>query len=281
MKRVLLLIIGFMLFFNQANAESYYVNTNGVEMNELQYDNMTKMFSLKKIEHMTQSDFDMYKDANIISSSVQYQKTTYQNDEVISTETISEAEYQSQINGNVCTPYSDTSQYYETEYKRLSATIFETSVGLNVMGALSWSKMPKYRSYDVFAMMFQYFDYSNVYGVQEYFIGDTAGRFEYDSEEPGYKGFTSGFGISMNLKDGSNIDGYELTIGSRLTVNTTTAAYANAFVTYQHAQGNLTREQSRSYSLSISGLGNVIYYSDTSIRNTYDGMGGLLLRKAL
>ncbi len=277
---LLLIMAGFLFAVNQVNAEVYYTNLNGVEMNELQYHKMTQLFSDKKIEHLTQEDFDKYKNANIISSDVMYQKTTYQGDEVISEEIVSEEEYKNYSNGNVCTPLSDSNQYIQTEYKRLSATIFDTS-SLNIIGALSWSKMPKYRSYDVFAMRFQFFDYSNAYGVQEYYIGNSGGRFDYNSAEPGYKGFATGFGISMNLKDGSNIDGYELSIGAKLSVNTTSSAYANAWVTYQHAQRDLTREQSKSYGLSIAGLGNVLYYEDVNIRNAYDAMGGLMLRKAL
>lgn len=277
---LLLIMAGFLIAVNQVSAEAYYTNLNGVEMNELQYHKMTQLFSDNKIEHLTQEDFNKYKDANIISSDVMYQKITYQGDEVISEEIISEEEYEQSSSGNVCMPLSDTDQFIQTEYKRLSASLFENN-GLNIMGALSWSKMPKYRSYDVFAMRFQFFDYWNAYGVQEYYIGNSGGRFDYNSGEPGYKGFATGFGISMNLKDGSNIDGYELTIGAKLSVNTTSSAYANAFVTYQHAQRDLTREQSKSYGLSIAGLGNVLYYEDVNIRNAYDDMAGLNLRKAL
>jgi len=278
---LLLIMAGFLIAVNQVNAEAYYTNLNGVEMNELQYHKMIQLFSDRKIENLTQEDFDKYKDANIVSSDVLYQKTTYQGDEVISEEIISEDEYkQGSKNNNVCMPMSDTSQYIQTEYKRLSGVIFENN-GLNIMGALSWSKMPKYRSYDVFAMRFQFFNYSNAYGVQEYYIGSSMGRFDYNSGEPGYKGFSDGFGISMNLKDGSTIDGYELTIGAKLSVQSTSSDYANAYVTYQHAQRDLTRDQSKSYGLSVSGLGNVLYYSDVNIRNAYDAMGGLALRKHL
>jgi len=271
---------GFLFAVNQVSAEAFYTNLNGVEMNELQYHKMTQLFSDKKVERLTQEEFNEYKDVNIVSSDVMYQKITYRGDEVISEEIVSEEEYKKNASGNVCTPLSDTSQYIQTEYKRLAANLFENN-GLNIIGALSWSKMPKYRSYDVFAMRFQFFDYWNAYGVQEYYIGNSGGRFDYNSAEPGYKGFSTGFGISMNLKDGSNIDGYELTIGAKLSVNTTSSAYANAFVTYQHAQRDLTREQSKSYGLSIAGLGNVLYYEDVNIRNAYDDMAGLNLRKAL
>ncbi len=277
---LLLVAVGFIFAINQVSAEAFYTNINGVEMNELQYNKMTELFSDKKIEHLTQDEFNEYKDANIISSDVLYQKTTYKGDEIVSEEIVSEEEYKNYANGNVCTPLSDVDQYIQTEYKRLSAVIFETSK-TRILGALSWTKMPKYRSYDVFAMRFQFFDYSNAYGIQDYYIGNSGGRFEYDITQPGYKGFSDGFGISMNLKDGSNITNYELTIGADLSVQSTSSAYANAFVTYQHAQRDLTREQSMSYGLSISGLGNVLYYPDVNIRNAYDDMGGLMLRKAL
>ena len=81
----------------------------------------------------------------------------------------------------------------------------------------------------------------------------------------------------MNLKDGTNINDYILAITAPLT-KTISNAYGRVYVSYQHAQGNLTRAESKSYTLSLSGLGNVVYYSDPIIMNTYDGMGGVSLR---
>ena len=47
------------------------------------------------------------------------------------------------------------------------------------------------------------------------------------------------------------------------------------YVTYQQASSALTLANSKSYTFSSSGLGGVLYYSNSTIRNKYDGMQGL------
>ena len=46
----------------------YYTNDVGVEMTELQYNKMLSIHSERYVSHMSQEEFDSYKDANIISS---------------------------------------------------------------------------------------------------------------------------------------------------------------------------------------------------------------------
>lgn len=282
MKRILkrnlfLVLLGFVLLISNVSAQVYYTNLNGVEMNEIQYAKMTQMFSERRVSSLTQEEFDKYKEAEILQSEVYYEKNTYKDGVIVNTETITEEEYNNAPEDeNICTPYSDTYQEIETEYKRF-ATQFINYNGLEVMAIVSWKKPPKYRSFDVFAMRFQYFNYSGFNATQDYYVGNNYDRIYYDTAAPGYKPQSTGFGVSMNLKDGTNITGYELTMEAKVTVNTTSSALAHAFVTYQHAQTNLTREQSMSYSMDVTGLGNVLYYANTTIRNSYDDMTGLHL----
>ena len=53
------------------------------------------------------------------------------------------------------------------------------------------------------------------------------------------------------------------------------------YVTYQHATSALTLANSKSYTFSSSGLGGVLYYSNSTIRNKYDGMQGLSMNYVL
>ena len=81
----------------------------------------------------------------------------------------------------------------------------------------------------------------------------------------------------MNLKDGSNISGYELTVATRLTFNSYNYSQAHAYVSYQHAQTNLSRADSMAYTLDITGLGNVVKFNNPATENKYDGMSGVHL----
>lgn len=272
------MIIGFS-FISGVSAKSYYTNNNGVEMTQAEYEKMVDIFSERKTANLTQDDFDKYKNREIAESSTLYQKVYYQNGEVIGEEDITESEFNNAKEfENSCAPYSDTSQAIETSYKRLSAQLFTDN---SITGILSWKKVPYTKSYDVFAMRFQYFDYTSFVGAQDYYENGIVTRIKYDMSSPGFKAQSTGWGISMNLKDGDNITGYDLVVETQLSLQNTTSKIAHAYVTYQHAQSDLTREQSMSYSMSISGLGGVLYYSDTTIRNKYDDMTGLHLVKDL
>lgn len=263
--------------------EVYYTNANGIEMNELQYNKMRTLFSEKKVEYLSQEEFDQYKDITILNSDVMYEKVTYGDGKVIDREIVSEEEYDNSPETKVCTdeaimPYSDTSQYIETAYKRISASLYSNN-GISVISSLNWKQVPLYKSYDVYAMRFQFFNFSGAVGKQDYYVnGNYGGSFNYNSSSEGYKGFSDGFGISMNLKDGSNISSYDLALSVNLSL-TQSNVIASAWVTYQHATANVTRAQSMSYNLNGAGLGGVLDYTSGVISNTYDGMGGLHLLK--
>lgn len=48
------------------------------------------------------------------------------------------------------------------------------------------------------------------------------------------------------------------------------------FVSYQHASKNVSSMNvTKKYTFSNSGLGNVIYFSDSSIASSYDSMKGV------
>lgn len=280
-RSMLIATIAMTVFVGSVSAEgAFYTNKAGVEMTELQYNKMISLFSERKVEYLTQEDFNDFKDVNVHNSDVFYEKTIYENGKVISTESVSEEEYNNAPTGEACTPYSDTDKYVETAYKRFSATIYSAS-GLHIITNLSWKKIPAYTSFDVYAMRFQFMNYSNPTGQQDYYVGNGYTRIRYNTSSEGYKGLNTGFGYSMNLKDGSNITGYELALNADLSIQNTSSALAHAYVTYQHAQANLTRAQSMSYTMDVSGLGNVLYYSDAGIRNAYDNMAGLHLVERL
>lgn len=262
-------------FNNVLATNVYFTNSNGVEMNELQYNKMLKIFSETRVDMMTQEEFDKYKDSNIISSEVVYEKETYKNKELVSTERITEEEFNNAPESEASF-YIGDSGYIETSYKRLGATISDGG-SWTLIGALSWKKKPAYQSYDVFAYRFTHFNYYGFSGQQAYIINDKYYYISYNTSSEGYKPQSNGAGVSMNLKDGSNITGYELSVATTMAVNTSSYYQAHAYISYQHAQANVTREQSMDYKLDVTGLGNVVKFNNKNTEKLYDSMGGVHL----
>lgn len=259
------------------NASAYYTNSNGVQMTESQYNKMLQMFSERKVSVLTQSEFDSLKDNEIVDSGTKYSKETFIRGEYVSTEEISKEEYDAAEDVTACTPF--VSDYVETGYKKLSASVAKagSSNKYSLVGALTWKKVPAYRSYDVFAYRLNHFNYSGFSGGQMYFKGKNAYNIAYYTTSEGYKALSNGAGVSMNLKDDSDITGYELTIVTNLTFNTSSYASAAAYVSYQHAQANLSRADSMNYTLSVGGLGNVIQFNNSRVESYYDAMDGVRL----
>ena len=79
----------------------------------------------------------------------------------------------------------------------------------------------------------------------------------------------------MNLKDGSNITSYTMSINASLTGTNLSYGHGTVYVSYQHAKVDLTRAQSMSYTLSGTGLGGVIQFSSSGLTSSYDGMSGI------
>lgn len=156
---------------------------------------------------------------------------------------------------------------HTTTYKRIEISFDPSIITLRV----NWLKSPTYKSCDVIAVRgngIRFYNY-NILGKQNYIKNGELGEVTYNSNSNNTKIFDNGIGISMNLVDGAS--DYELTleVGYYKTGNTGTV-----YGSYQHAQRNVSLSQSQNYSLSSNGLGGVIDFS-SSVRNYYDGMGGV------
>lgn len=205
---------------------------------------------------------------------------------------------------------SSVSTSHETTYKKLVASIIKTSVTepnrRSIISSLDWKKVPSTRSFDIYA--------SRVVGgvivlnsqsgqmIQERYTFDencgynghetTSYSVPYDVS--GWNKLSSGLGYSgvgytAKLDTSSTvcvhdygtfiapITGYT----STLSYNATTTGNSNAltiYVSYQHAQSNVDfYDVYNSYTFSNNGLGNVIYFSNGTIRSKYDGMAGISL----
>lgn len=158
----------------------------------------------------------------------------------------------------------------QTAMKRLSLTINGTRENCNISLNVHYFNMPQYRSYDVIALRWEGFQMNSFNGKQLGKINGNNSTVTYNSSSSNSKIATNGVGISMNLYDEATFLELSLNVTGVITGNT-----MNVYGTYQHAQGNLTLSESKSYLFSSNGLGNVLFYSDSNIRNMYDNMDGV------
>ena len=123
-------------------------------------------------------------------SSEAYYKTTYIDNEYIISK-ISKEEY------DLVDLVSVLSSPVETEYKKMYINSSGNSVILNV----EWKKTPKYKSYDVIALMSNdvTFNTNIILGKQLAILSDGTNIVNYNKTTQNTKLFNNGIGISMNL----------------------------------------------------------------------------------
>ena len=281
-KKGLLFVLAMCSFANIVSAKEsvYYTNLNGVEMTKAQYNKMVGIYSEQKVTSLTQNEFDRVVNAKIANQNVIYTKAVYDHDTILYEEVVSESEYNNENKYLVCGngTRSDDQGYFSTSYKKLSASLFDFDDYFLLLTDLHWKIMPACRSYDVYAFRTTHMSYEGVGGTQTYyFSNNTYTNINYTENSAGYKGLNNGAGISMNLTDNTSITGLDLSLSTELEISEYNYTTAHVFVTYQHAQSDLTQDQSKSYTLSAGGLGNVVYYTNNSIWNKYDNMTGIEL----
>lgn len=279
---VFVLAISLILCGGSAYATDTITNTSGVIMTEEQANKIDTIFAEGYSKYISQEEFNKYIDAEIVSSDIKYSKTTYRNGNFVSEEEVTKEEFENSklttLQSETCKENEPNRDYYDsvtTNYKSLTSTVIVQSGSYSLVNMLNWLQVPKYKSYDVFAFYLSNFSYYNVAGSQLYYNSTGSGGYNYNSSSAGYKSSSVGAGISMNLKDGSNITGYYLSLTANLTAGN--SSHGTTYVSYQHAKTDLTRAQSMSYTFSLSGLGNVVYYSSPTLMNSYDGMSGTIV----
>lgn len=278
---IIVIAMLFMIAFMNVNADEsvFYTNLNGVEMTQSEYNHIVALLSDKKATSITQSEFDEFLSYEIIDRDVIYQKVVSNEFGVVYEEEITEEEYNNSdlvsMESGIGENEPNVSGYFETNYKRLSVSLVSGSSNYILIGNLSWKQIPACRSFDVFAFKTTRFYYSGVGGSQTYYVGSGYTNISYNTSSAGYKALSNGAGLSMNLKDGSNITGYEMSIMANLNISDYNYSTSYVTVSYQHAQSDVTRAQSMDYYLSSGGLGGVVYFNSGTIWNKYDGMTGI------
>lgn len=238
MKKVIFSFILFFSIFCIVNAETE--NSNTIIQEEVYYKIDTFYDSLGNV---------------LLENEIEITEDEYENLETI----LSTAE--KCYIGNACV---------QTNMKRLSLTISGNKENCKIELKLHYFNMPQYRSYDVIALRWNGFEINNFNGLQKGKINGINEKVNYYENSNNVKKSSNGVGISMNLYDDATELDLSLSANGKIT-----GSSIDIFGTYQHAQGNLSLSDSKSYSFSQNGLGEVLYYSNSNIRNMYDKMDGV------
>ena len=136
-----------------------------------------------------------------------------------------------------------------------------------------WKIIPATRSFDVIATRIINLDVINGTqgGKQFYTINGNTSYVNYNFNGTNINNQSNGFGISMNLINDPDLSALELEITSSLEV---TNYPAIIYASYQHATSSVTLAESKNYTLSYLGMGDVILFANNSTAAKYDGMGG-------
>ena len=274
-------ILAMMVFIPNVFAKDnvFFTNMNGVEKTKEEYELMSEHFDKYLVQGMPQELFDeAVKDIDSIKTETLEKKyietitVRLPNGEVITKENlITKEEYD---NYTPIVPLEDCNvgiACWETNAKEFSFNVTGSDDLKTFSVKNIWRTMPIVRSYDVIAARYSASN-SNIRRTS--YSGMQVGKENtyYTSGNGNIKETSNGVGISMNLYDDVNdILNNFLFITFKLSGDVNLDFYA----TYQHATSNVTLAQSQDYTFGASGLGGVLDYASSTIRNRYDGMQGL------
>ena len=305
---VTLLTINFNNIVN-ASAKNYVTNSNGVDIDIEKYQNFKKMgFTDEDIDSMTLETYESYNDMDMVikdKTVVKFFKEITIKDyfgEKTVLEEISEEDYLNEKEDN---NYMRGSASTTETYKKLSAESYSISTtNLSkrlVLAKLEWKKMPKNKSYDIFAaritggeILKNSFS-GSITVTESTFDGNCAisgtkdhvttynsannawNKHQETSTSLGYTGLGFTGKLNKNFESCTNDLGTFVSTPQKYSASLgfQAATGAKVFITYQHAIKSVNYNSVRSaYSFSSNGLGGVVYFN-SNLKNSYDNMKGI------
>ncbi|MGN8773712.1 hypothetical protein [Candidatus Weimeria sp. HCP3S3_B5] len=264
-------------------SDIYFTNQNGVTLSKDQYEYLSKFFSYDTLYTMSKSGLESLKDENDLHSIntekyIRVDEWYDRNGNLVSS-TEKEVDKNTAENYKGSNPLKSYQTSHTTSMKKISMQVLAGNDSRIVTITNKWLSIPSTKSYDVLALRPEtrscVINSASLMSAYQKYDGITIGygsSSENVKVKPGLNG-DGGVGISMNIPD-STSDSLE----SSLTVQFFSGAKIfEVYGTYQHAASPVTLSQSKSYSFSSAGLGNVLYYSNSSIRSKYDNTRGLYL----
>ena len=193
--KIMFFLLGMLLICNSnVDADSFYINRNGIEISQSQYNNLLELgFVDDEIYNMSIEEFDYNKDirGDVVTSDERYFKTIilYENEEALKNEDdnmirdvftyeVDDEEYNNseKLSGNISFFANGVDTAPATvNYKKLTTTIsyISSSNRYRFKNSLEWKKMPKVRSYDLSGIAIGTFNVTPVSGSQKSYYNYT------------------------------------------------------------------------------------------------------------
>lgn len=245
------------------DTDAYYSNDLGLELTEEEYEYATQYVDDIELKFFTREDFDyVFED---------FEKHHVGSDSVVFTETANDYKLTYSLNS-----ISDWSAIHTTSMKKLTMDAYYTQgTVIKLTLRCTWTSIPKIKSYDVIgfavnsggAFTLNTESDPNVWGYQIY----DGNQIYYDYASKNMKKSLVGQGLSTNISD-SVINSLIVELAANLIVLGDLSVYGS----YQHATSNVTLSQSKNYTFSTSGMGNVFKFAN-SVKSKYDNTQGLCI----
>lgn len=233
-KSILLVTIMFLIIPITVGAKEKYTTQNGITMEKELYNELCSIYSEGYVETLGVEEFN-----NLTNSSLKdIKKTTYVEKVLPS-----------------IVPYG---AYYSTNSK--SVSLIKNGNYVTLLG--SWKVNPTVKSYDVIGIRLSGVTLNGSFTFKQTYVSNGSYKVTYNGNN---KTLSNGFGSSALLQAGSNQE-YSLTF--------MVSGSGTIYGTYQHATSSVTLNQSKDYTISSSGLRNVLDFS-SSVRDKYDKMTGV------
>lgn len=240
MKKIYLSILLFVFLIGGVAAQDYYFeNSNGVILNEEEYDRVSQLYWEGYQDDLTIDEYNFLKDNGVFENEIVTDETSDNNN-----------------NSNI----NLLSTAYTTSYKSLKISKV-CSTNCIVVVTLSWLIMPTVRSYDILGF---YLNNVTVLAINNLTVATNNGKESYSYT----KKATNGIGTSFKLPS----DATSLKMSQTITVENKGTINAS----YQHATKSISYANSKKYSFSQSGVGGVFSF-ESGIKDYYDRMNGVKL----
>ncbi len=274
-----------------AMEEIFYINQNGVEMTQNEYNQLLEVFTKEEIADLSEEkfDFEMEHNYKTINTDTLYVQNTIKYDEngdiEANIETIlTKEQYE---NGGVdipmpysyCGPTSYPEMCWETSHKiiKIEYQVGGTTTDERVVVSNQWKNMPGHRSFDVIGMrVYPYvFQHRAIEANQTYVLNGKS-KTEYITPSENYKVDTGGAMVAIELPSNKSITALseKLIVYGHFNVS---AFGANQGIngSYQHATKDVTLSQATNITFSADGMGGVFKFNFNNATNWYDNTQGV------
>ena len=234
-----ILFLTLMIGTNSVSASTNYVNSNGVEFTNQQYEFITNMYYDGYQELMTQNDLDKMIELDLF------------NQPIISVESNNGLQFGGSymINGSTVTQNGVTTKITKACTTQCLVTLKAT-----------WSLIPTTNSYDVIG-----FRLANNATINNINIATITGNnYSVTYQPSSAQQFSNGFGYSAKLGN---------TLGMKITTSMYTSTSGTIYGSYQHATSNVTLATSQMYTISPSGFGNVFAFYGAALLKYNNAVG--------